>query len=81
MKKQNDTLNAKYHADGFPTFVLVDKFGREIWRQSGYLEGGPAAFIAAMSKSYHPAPVQAASADGTDDFDKFFKKTTPAPKS
>ena len=80
VKKQNDTLNAKYHADGFPTFVLVDKTGREIWRQSGYLAGGPTAFIAAMGKSYHPAPVQAASADGGDDFDKFFKKTASAPK-
>ena len=80
VKQQNEKLDAKYHADGFPTYVLIDKFGRELWRQSGYLEGGPTAFIAAMSKSYHPAPATAASGSGTDDFDAFFKKASPAPK-
>ena len=80
VKKQNDILNGKYQADGFPTYVLVDKFGRELWRQTGYLAGGPTAFIAAMGKSYHPAPVQSGSTNGADDFDTFFKKTSPAPK-
>ena len=80
VKKQNELLNGRYHADGFPTYVLVDKSGRELWRQTGYLEGGPTAFLAALGKSYHPAPVQATGGNGADDFDSFFKKTTPAPK-
>ena len=80
MKQQNDALNGRYHADGFPTYVLIDKFGRELWRQTGYLEGGPTAFIAAINKVYKPAPVAtAASASKGDDFDTFFKKNKPAP--
>ena len=78
-KQQNDKLNAKYQADGFPTYVLIDKFGRELGRQSGYLPGGPTAFIARLGKFYTPAPVKPASGSG-DDFDTFFKKSSPAPK-
>ena len=77
-KQQNDKLNAKYQADGFPTFVLIDKSGRELGRQSGYLPGGPAAFIAELSKFYTPAPSKAASSTESD-FDKYFKKNTPPP--
>ena len=78
VKQQNDVLNGKYHADGFPTYVLVDKFGRELWRQTGYLAGGPTTFLAAMSKSYRPAPIAAAGGSKADDFDTFFKKNKPA---
>ncbi len=81
IKQQNEKLNTKYQADGFPTYVLIDKFGRELGRQSGYLEGGPTAFIAKLGKFYTPAPVKAAGGNGTDDFDTFFKKASPTPKS
>lgn len=80
VKQQNAMLDAKYHAEGFPTYVLVDKFGRELWRQTGYLAGGPGVFIAALGKFYTPAPVKVASDSGGDDFDTFFKKSSPAPK-
>lgn len=80
VKQQNGQLDAKYRADGFPTYILIDKFGRELWRQTGYLPGGPTAFIAAMSKSYKPAPTTASSGGGTDDFDAFFHKVSPSPK-
>ena len=79
VKQQNEKLNAKYQADGFPTYVLIDKFGRELGRQSGYLPGGPTAFIAKLSKFYTPPPVKA-SGSGGDDFDTFFKKPSPSPK-
>ncbi len=79
VKKQNEMLNGKFHAEGFPTYVLIDKTGRELWRQTGYLASGPRAFITAMSKSYTPAPVKAAG-DSTDNFDSFFKKALPSPK-
>ena len=79
VKQQNQKLNAKYRAEGFPTYILVDKFGRELWRQTGYLAGGPTPFIAAMSRVYAPAPVKPAGGGETDDFDAFFKKASPAP--
>ena len=44
-KAQNDQLAKKYGIQGFPTFVLVDSSGKEVRRQEGYLEGGPAEFI------------------------------------
>ena len=50
VKIQNEKLNARYQADGFPTYVLIDKSGRELGRHSGYLAGGPAAFIAELNK-------------------------------
>jgi thioredoxin-related protein len=81
VKQQNAMLDGKYHAQGFPTYVLIDKFGRELWRQTGYLAGGPTVFIAALSKVYTPAPVKAAGDSHTDDFDAFFKKSSPAPNS
>ncbi len=45
VKKQNADLKKKFEANGYPTFVLVDKDGKELGRQRGYLEGGPSAFI------------------------------------
>ena len=80
VKLQNEKLNAKYQADGYPTYVLIDKFGRELGRQSGYLPGGPTAFIAKFSKLYTPPPTKVASGGGSDDFDSFFKKASPPPK-
>ena len=77
-KQQNEKLNAMYRADGFPTFVLVDKSGRELGRQTGYLPGGPSAFIATLSKFYTPAPAKAASSTESD-FDAYFKKNSPPP--
>ncbi|MFN0069757.1 MAG: thioredoxin family protein [Limisphaerales bacterium] len=45
LKKANEALKKKYDIEGFPTYVLLDATGKEIGRQVGYLEGGPAAFI------------------------------------
>ena len=47
-KKQNEELQKKFEVKGFPTFLLLDKEGKEIGRQRGYLAGGPAAFIAKL---------------------------------
>lgn len=44
-KAQNEELAKKYAIQGFPTFVLVDASGKEVRRQEGYLEGGPAEFL------------------------------------
>ena len=48
IKKQNAELQKKFDAKGFPTFVLVDKDGKELGKQVGYLAGGPSAFIAKL---------------------------------
>ncbi len=77
VKKQNETLSQKFGADGYPTFVLLSKGQKVLWKQVGYLQGGPDAFLGEVKKVYHPA---ASSATG-DDFGSFFKKpaATPAP--
>jgi thioredoxin-related protein len=41
-------LGSKYKADGYPTFVVLNKEGKEIGRQEGYSAGGPKAFIAKL---------------------------------
>jgi len=46
VQDQNAGLQKKYEPEGFPTFILVDKEGKVLGVQSGYLEGGPSAFIA-----------------------------------
>lgn len=48
VKKQNAELGKKFGVQGYPTFLLLDKDGKELGRQRGYLEGGPAAFIAKL---------------------------------
>ena len=45
VKKQNDALQEQYSVQGFPTLVLLDPQGKLIKQNSGYLPGGPQAFI------------------------------------
>lgn len=45
LKKANEVLKEKYKADGFPTIVVLNGEGKEVWRQVGYMAGGPAAWI------------------------------------
>jgi thioredoxin-related protein len=46
VQDQNNDLQKKYDAEGFPTFILIDKDGNVLGKQVGYLDGGPTAFIA-----------------------------------
>ena len=48
LKKANAALQAKYKADGFPTLVVLDGEGKELWRQVGYMAGGPKAWISKL---------------------------------
>jgi len=48
LKKANKALGSKYKVDGYPTFVVLNKEGKEIGRQEGYAAGGPKAFIAKL---------------------------------
>lgn len=54
LKSANAALQKKYKVDGFPTFVLLNADGKEVWRQVGYLPGGPDAFIAKLDKASKP---------------------------
>lgn len=45
LKKSNEALKEKYKADGFPTIVVLNAEGKEVWRQVGYMPGGPSAWI------------------------------------
>jgi protein disulfide-isomerase len=49
VKKQNMQLASQYRIEGFPTIVVLNADGRKIG-ELGYMEGGPAAFIAAIEK-------------------------------
>jgi thiol-disulfide isomerase/thioredoxin len=48
LKQANQQLSQRFGVDGFPTFVLLNSAGRELGRQTGYLRGGPDAFIAKL---------------------------------
>ena len=50
LKQSNQELAAKFQANGYPTFVLLNSSGTEIGRQVGYLRGGPDAFITELEK-------------------------------
>ena len=48
LKQANQELKKRFNVHGFPTFVLLNSAGRELGRQTGYLRGGPDAFIAKL---------------------------------
>ena len=78
VKTQNSQLSGEFKVHGYPCFVLVDKDGKELGRQGGYLEGGAPAFIAKLKTFYTPAPNATSAAGGS--FDTIFKKPSATPK-
>jgi len=50
-KKANDALQSKYKAEGFPTIVVLNSEGQQVWKQVGYMEGGPKAWIAKLDEA------------------------------
>ncbi|MBL8738822.1 MAG: thioredoxin family protein [Planctomycetes bacterium] len=49
LKKQNEKLRERFKIRGYPTILFLDASGKELGR-GGYVEGGPAAWIAAAEK-------------------------------
>ncbi len=45
LKKANDALKNQYRVQGFPTIVVLNGEGKELWRQVGYLEGGSKVWV------------------------------------
>jgi len=46
----NTILLERYHVDGFPTIVVIDSTGEPVG-ETGYIPGGPNAFIAELNKT------------------------------
>lgn len=51
LKKANDALKNKYGASGFPTIVVLNSEGKQVWKQVGYMKGGPAAWTAKLDEA------------------------------
>ncbi len=48
VKRSNAALTRQFGVNGYPTYVLLNSDGKELGRQTGYLKGGPNAFIAEL---------------------------------
>jgi thioredoxin-related protein len=51
LKVANEALVRKYDVDGFPTLLAMKPGGAVVWKQVGYLEGGPVAMIAKLDEA------------------------------
>lgn len=52
LKKANAVLAAKYNPEGiFPTLIAMKPDGAAVWKNEGYLEGGPQVMIAELDKA------------------------------
>ena len=49
LQKQNEKLKKQYSISGFPTVIVLNAEGKQVG-QLGYMEGGPAAFIAKLNE-------------------------------
>jgi thioredoxin-related protein len=49
VKQANNELKQKYSIQGFPTIMVLKPDGTVLWKQTGYLKGGPAAMIAKLN--------------------------------
>jgi thioredoxin-related protein len=50
LKSANQALQAKYGVDGYPTLIVLKPDGTVLWKQPGYLAGGPEAMIAKIDE-------------------------------
>jgi Thioredoxin-like len=57
LRRANDQLAGRFNVNVHPTCILLDSSGRELGRQVGYPEGGPAAFMAWL-EGFGPPAVQ-----------------------
>jgi thioredoxin-related protein len=51
LKRANQALQQKYKVRAYPTFLVLDASGQELWRHEGYHPGGPKAFIEKVKKA------------------------------
>jgi thioredoxin-related protein len=51
LKMANQELAKKYEVSGYPTLVVLKPDGTVVWKQVGYLAGGPEAMIAKLDEA------------------------------
>jgi thioredoxin-related protein len=51
VKEANAALQSQFKVEGFPTLVVMKPDGTVVWKQVGYLEGGPSAVIAKLNEA------------------------------
>jgi thioredoxin-related protein len=51
VKAANDALGKKYDISGYPTLIAMKPDGTVVWKQVGYMAGGPAAWIAKLDEA------------------------------
>ena len=52
LKKANEELKSKYAPkDGFPTIIVLNSEGKQVWKQVGYMPGGPKAWIGKLDEA------------------------------
>jgi protein disulfide-isomerase len=51
LKQANAALQKKFEVEGFPTLIAMTPDGTVVWKQVGYLKGGPAALIAKLDEA------------------------------
>ncbi len=48
LKAANKTLSDRFKIDGYPTLVVTDADGKELWREEGYDDETPAQYVAKL---------------------------------
>jgi thioredoxin-related protein len=51
LKRANQELQQKHKVRAYPTFLVLDASGKELWRHEGYHPGGPKAFVEKVKKA------------------------------
>jgi protein disulfide-isomerase len=51
VKKANEQLSDKFRVEGFPTLILLNADGKELWREVGYASEKPADLINKLDKN------------------------------
>ena len=51
LKKTNAKLQKQHDVGGFPTLLVLNGEGKEVWKQTGYMAGGPTAWIAKLDEA------------------------------
>jgi thiol-disulfide isomerase/thioredoxin len=50
VKANNEALKKKFGVEGFPTLIALSPAGKVIWKQVGYIDGGPMGVIAPLNR-------------------------------
>ena len=51
LMRDNIALKKRFGVEGFPTLVAVGPDGKVVWKQAGFIEGGPVAVITPIDRS------------------------------